>query len=86
MLNLGLFNRDRNRRIFMNLVHPDPVPKDVQATRYGFIENARRDFDSVFRAGDVWGGESVESRTRWRREVDSNCRYRFANSEMTASR
>src|SRR6266851_4915893 len=53
MLNLGLFNRDRNRRILMNLFHPVPLPKDMQATRYGFIETARRDFDRVFRAGGV---------------------------------
>lgn len=53
MLNLGLSNRDRNRRILMDLLHPVSLPKDIQATRYGFIETARRDFDSVFRTGGV---------------------------------
>src|SRR6266446_7911692 len=29
MLNLGLFNRDRNRRILMDLLHPVPLSKDM---------------------------------------------------------
>jgi hypothetical protein len=30
-------------------------------------------------------GECSESRTGWRSEVNSNCRYRFVNSQTTAS-
>ena len=30
-------------------------------------------------------GESLETRTRWRREVNSNCRYRFLNCQTRAS-
>jgi hypothetical protein len=30
-------------------------------------------------------GESLKSETAWRSEVNSNCRYRFVNSQTTAS-
>ena len=50
MLNLGLFNPDRNRRILMDRVDPVVPTKHVQSASYGFIETVRRDFDGMFRA------------------------------------
>ena len=50
MFDFRLLDGDRNRRILMNPFHPIPLLKDLQATRYGFIETARRDLDGMFRA------------------------------------
>jgi hypothetical protein len=53
MLNLGLFNRDRNRRILMDLIDPIVRAKNDEASGYSLVEAARGDFDGVFRAARV---------------------------------
>ena len=50
MLDLGLFDGDRNRRILMDPVDPIVLTKNEQASRCSLEEAARRDFNRVFRA------------------------------------
>jgi hypothetical protein len=40
---------------------------------------------AIARYFDDLSGDFPETGTRWRREVYSNCRYRFVNSQTTAS-
>jgi len=48
----------------------------------GRIQDSYRNWRSSSR---ILSGESEASKTVWRREVNSNCRYRFMNSQTTAS-
>ena len=51
VLDLGLLDGDRNRRILMDTVDPIVLTKNVQFTSYSFKETARRDFDSMLHDG-----------------------------------
>jgi hypothetical protein len=56
MLDLGLFDGDRNRRILMVPIDPIVLTKNEQASRRSLEEAARRDFNRVFRAVRVPAG------------------------------
>jgi hypothetical protein len=56
MLDLGLFDGDRNRRILMVPIDPIVLTKNEQASRCSLEEAARRDFNRVFRAVRVPAG------------------------------
>lgn len=49
VLDRGLFDGNRNRRILIYPVDPIVLTKNVQSTRYSFVETARRHFDGMFR-------------------------------------
>jgi hypothetical protein len=53
VLNLGLFNRDRNRRILIDRVDPIVLTKNMQSPSYALKEAARCDFDGMFCTGSV---------------------------------
>ena len=50
MLNLRLFDRDRNRRILIDRVDPIVLTKNMQSPSYGLKEAARCDFDGMLSA------------------------------------
>jgi hypothetical protein len=56
VLDLGLFDGDRNRRILMDPIDPIVLTKNEQASRCSLEEAARRDFNRVFRAVRVPAG------------------------------
>ena len=50
MLNLRLFDRDRNRRILIDRVDPIVLTKNMQSPSYGLKKAARCDFDGMLSA------------------------------------
>jgi len=56
VLDLGLLDGDRNRRILMDHVDPIACAKNEQASRGSLEETARHDFDRVLRAVRVQAG------------------------------
>ena len=56
VLDLGLFDGDRNRRILMDPIDPIALTKNEEASRCSLEQAARRDFNRVFRAVRVPAG------------------------------
>jgi hypothetical protein len=71
VLDLGLFDSDRNRRILMDPVDPVVLTKHVQSASYGFIETARRDFDGMFRTVRIETRYPASSKPHARRLASS---------------
>ena len=62
VLDLRLSDRDCNRRILMDPVHPFLPTKNVQPATYSFIKTSRRDFDGIFCAVPVETGYPASSK------------------------
>jgi hypothetical protein len=81
VLDLGLLDDDRDRRILMHPVDPIVLTKDEQATSYSLKETA---FERIAPHAGYFGvlrESAPEIGTRWRSGVDSNSRFRFFSAK-----
>ena len=62
MLDLGLLDGDRNRRILIDLIDPIVRAKNVQASAHSLVEAPSSDFDQVFHAVRIATGYFASSK------------------------
>jgi hypothetical protein len=77
VLDLGLFDSDRDRRILIDRIDPIVLMKNMQSPSYGLKEAARCDFDGMFCAGSVETRYFASSKTH---EVILPFRFSFATT------